>query len=601
MPTTQQRMQMYPPVPTTQQRMQMYPPVPITQQRMQMYPPVPITQQRAQVHTPAPIAQQRTQVYTTPVPITQQVSVLLQQWLTGPEELAVASDTPGPSEALTQVYAARQYSPIWSGAQGLNEKGNALIRALRDARAEGLEPDDYDLAAIKPRLTPVAAQTLAELELLLSDAFLRYADHLRSGRFDPKTADPEWFIYPAPSDSGALLESAANAASLDEVLQHLSPPHRGYVRLRKALAHYRELATKGGWPTLPDGPKLAQGDRDRRVAILRERLKSTGDLEKDDSRAKELFDANLASAVRRFQRRHGLHEDGVVGAQTRAILNVPVETRIQQILANMERWRWMPRQLEPRYVVVNMAGFELEVIEHEQPVMSMRVIVGKPYRRTPVFNSTMTHLVFHPYWNIPPRIAVEDILPKLQKDPGYLGTHNIKVYLKQSAEHQALRVNAHELINATRQRFPYKLRQAPGPQNPLGRVKFLLPNPFDVYLHDTPSKELFNKTIRTFSSGCIRLEKPLDLAQYVLQASPKWNRDTIEAAVKSKTTRSIQIPEPIPVYLMYWTAWVDESGQVQFREDIYERDKRMAEAFKQRSKHPPTEKPEAVYRRVAFR
>jgi len=280
--------------------------------------------------------------------------------------------------------------------------------------------------------------------------------------------------------------------------------------------------------------------------------------------------------------RHGLDVDGVVGSATLDALNVPVEKRVRQLIVNMERWRWLPQDLGKRYILVNIADFELDVVENSQPLMTMRVIVGRDYRRTPVFSDNMTYLVLSPYWHVPTAIAVQDILPKIQQEPGYLAKQNIRVFRGWGAETREIDPRTVNWSHVTAANFSYRLRQEPGPMNALGRVKFMFPNKFNVYLHDTPAQELFAKPERTFSSGCIRIEKPIELAEYLLQSDAKWTREKILAVADKRIEQTVRLPEPMPIHLLYWTAWADEDRTVQFRADVYARDGKLYEALIER-------------------
>jgi murein L,D-transpeptidase YcbB/YkuD len=265
---------------------------------------------------------------------------------------------------------------------------------------------------------------------------------------------------------------------------------------------------------------------------------------------------------------------------------VPVEERVRQIEVNLERWRWLPEDLGQRYILVNIANFELEVVEKSKPVMIMQVVVGKPYWRTPVFSDRMTYLVLSPYWHIPPSIAVKDKLPLIRKDHTYLATYDIKVFQGWGAETREIDPQTIDWSKVTAKDFNYRLRQEPGPLNALGRVKFMFPNKFNVYLHDTPSRELFGKTVRTFSSGCIRIEKPIELAEYLLGGDAKWTRENILAAIDRRVEQTVRLPEPMPVHLLYWTAWSDEEGSIQFRGDIYGRDQLLDKALREKPPLP---------------
>ena len=480
-------------------------------------------------------------------------------------------------EALGPFYRNREYRPAWVGPEGVLAEADSLLEAVRTAESQGLVPADYHLPQILSRLAAIRPERLAELDVLLSDAFLRYCLDVRSGRSDPRDADPEWFVFADGLDHMGALEAALADDSLHTLLGTLYPPDPRYARLRQALATYRAIAARGGWPALEGGGALKAGLQEPSVAVLRQRLRATGDLNSEGGG--ELFDEDLENALRGFQLRHGLDSDGVVGVKTRHALNRPVEERIQQIILNLERWRWMPRALGRRHILVNMAGFELRVFEDEEATLSMRVVVGRTYRRTPAFDGSMSYLVLSPYWNVPTSLATRDILPKVQKDPDYLQQQGIHVFSDWSENARELDPLAIDWSQISSAGFPYKLRQDPGPMNALGRVKFMFPNRFNVYLHDTPHRELFDRTVRTFSSGCIRLERPLELADYVLRGADGWSPGRIRSAVDGGQRKVVRLPEPLTVFLVYWTAWVEKEGMVHFRDDVYGRDKLLREAL----------------------
>jgi murein L,D-transpeptidase YcbB/YkuD len=285
-------------------------------------------------------------------------------------------------------------------------------------------------------------------------------------------------------------------------------------------------------------------------------------------------------ALARFQARHGLEPSGRLDRPTLEALNEPVEERLAQIEINMERWRWLPHDPGTRYVLVRIADFELDLVEEGKSALAMRVIVGKPYWRTPVFSALMTHLVLNPYWYIPQSIAAEEILPLLRRDPSYLGQRRISVAEGEGVAVRPIEPDSIDWNRVQAEDFPYYLAQAPGPDNPLGRVKFMFPNAFNVYLHDTPNRALFAQEVRAFSHGCIRLEKSLELAVQVLRREGGWSLERLEQEVEKGINRQIVLEHPLPVYLLYWTAWVDAAGQVQFREDLYEDDQRLKEALR---------------------
>jgi len=498
-------------------------------------------------------------------------------------------------ELLRQFYAQRDYQPAWLNAAGPLPAAGALLEAVNKAQQEGLRPADYHAAELDKRLnrarhpgTAPTADPWLELDVLLTDAWLTYSSHLLAGRLDPTALDPYWGVPARSGDLVKTLQEALDSGRIGESLQALSPSNPAYARLRAALAQYRTLEQQGGWPQLEAGPKLQSGMRDPRVAILRARLQAGGDLPpaavetsagvnkssagKDENR----YDEAMAQAVRRFQKRHGLSVDGAVGAATLFALNVPVTARIRQLELNMERWRWLPEDLGQRHILVNITDFTLSVVENGQQVMNAKVIVGRSERPTPVLTATMRYLVMSPDWNVPPTIALEDKLPVLRKNAYALARQNIRVFSPAGREIDPGQVNWHK-VNTTH--FAYQFRQDPGPRNALGRIKFIFPNAYSVYLHDTPSRGLFNSTARTFSSGCVRISNPVELAEYLLKDNPRWTRAAIESASQGKKQRTVPLREQIPVHLFYWTAWVDEDGTVNFRNDIYERDKQLVKAL----------------------
>lgn len=531
-------------------------------------------------------------------PLSEQVRERLRNRIEAGEALGaltVGGELIHASVVLPRFYERRTYRPAWTDNDGPLPQVDDLIRAIRGARREGLRPADYHLGKIETALAEIRQDQranraldpgrLTDLEVLLTDAFLIYASHLLAGRVNPETIDSEWIANRRGEDLASVLENALTTGEVEQVLAGLLPPQSGYAKLREALARYRDIAARGGWPEVPDGPKLQRGDRSERVVALRARLMEEGDLVGGAGADREAFDDTVEEAVRRFQVRHGLDVDGVVGRATLAQLNVPAPDRVRQIELNMERWRWLPQDLGERFILLNIANFELDVVEGGLPVLTMRAVVGRTYRRTPVFSTSMTYLVLSPYWNVPPNIAVKDILPTVKKDPDYLARLNIRVFRGWGAEAQEIDPGTINWSLLGPGNFSYRFRQDPGPVNALGRVKFMFPNRFNVYLHDTPARELFAKNVRTFSSGCIRIEKPIELAEYVLQGSTRWTREVILSESAKGVEQTVRIPRPIPVHLLYWTAWSEQDGTTHFRPDIYGRDARLAPALRE---EPPT-------------
>jgi L,D-transpeptidase YcbB len=489
---------------------------------------------------------------------------------------------PSVSPLLSQFYAERGFRPAWSDDYGLSPDVEDFLEVIRSAYREGLNPQDYhlnkieavlsDLYASQIGLGPYDVVKLADLDLILTQAFFLYASHLVDGRVDHQNIYPDWVVNERSADLVAVLNEAIESKEMQKTLADLAPPYPNYARLREKLMKYQIIAESGGWFHVPDGPKLLKGSRSKRVALLRQRLIVSGDLASMAEKDPNIFDRDVEMAVRKFQKRHGLKDDGRVGKSTLKDINVPIETRIRQIALNMDRLRWLSDDMGRNYIFVNIADFSLEVMEDEQPVMAMRIIAGKDEQRSCVLSAKMTYLELNPFWRVPDSIATKEILPQIKKDPGYLAKKNIKVFKDWSD-------NAKEidpmLVNWSRVRasnLGYKFRQEPGPLNPLGRIKFIFPNECEIYLHDTPARHLFGRARRDFSHGCIRVEKPVELATYLLRNKETWIQKKILAEIKKGKRQVVMLPEPVNVHIFYGTVWVDREGVLQFRNDIYRAD-----------------------------
>ena len=463
-----------------------------------------------------------------------------------------------------RFYDIREGGLAWTGPANAH-LFESLLTAVRDAGSHGLDPADYHLDLLVAA-DPSAADE--SIDQIATDAYLTLAAHLLAGRLDPVSIEPDWTAARRGRDLAAYLQGALSSDAIVESLEALAPAQPGYGVLRQALAQYAGIAEQGGWPSVDAGPTMRPGESGPRIAQLRARLAATGDIAAE-SEAPEFFDPELDAAVRRFQQRASLDADGIVGAQTLAQLNITAADRVRQIRANMERWRWLPDELGRRHIRVNIASFSLEAFNNGAVERRHDVIVGRLYRRTPVFSGNMTYFVLNPWWETPPSLAVRDKLPAFRQDPDSVRRLGFQVIDRQG---NIVDPDTIDWASVPAQNFPYRLRQAPGPLNALGEVKFMFPNPHNVYLHDTPSRGLFAQSRRDFSSGCVRVADWLDLVQWVAAETPAWTPERLAATIAGDTETRVTLARPIPVHILYWTAISDEATGVRFVQDIYERD-----------------------------
>lgn len=488
---------------------------------------------------------------------------------------------------VSKFYHERNYLPAWIDVSGLKPEASILIRTIRNAEEEGLPHKAYPIESIN-RLTAnaifstasgnsVAPDLAAQIDIALSTTFFLHSIYLSEGRLQPGYLQGLQKLTRFPVNLISDLEQALATHTLAILLTDLKPPQKCYAKLKGAKERYEAIIAAGGWPRIPTGSKLKIGDRNENVILLRKRLNISGDLNASPNEDLTEVDDALESAVRHFQERNGLVVDGVVGPSTIKALNVSARERLQQILINLERWRLLPRELGERYIEVNVPDFRLKVIEKGEVVKTMRVVVGRKNRPTPMLAGRVTHLKINPYWTIPPGIAKRDLLPKIRKDSSYLKRQKIKVFENwkaTAAELDPLKIDWNQVGEDY---FPFKLRQEPDHNNALGQIKFMFPNKLSVYLHDTPAKELFNRRQRSFSSGCVRVERPLELAAYLLDGNSGWDWRKIIGILEKGEPTSVYLRKSVPVYLLYWTAWVEDKETVHFREDIYGRDQALAQ------------------------
>ncbi|MGD8443285.1 MAG: L,D-transpeptidase family protein [Desulfobacterales bacterium] len=490
------------------------------------------------------------------------------------DDVQIASIT-----VLPELYENNGFQRLWTNSQNVED----LFNAIRTIDEDGLRSDDYHFTKIEQLRSRSNSGTSsdptlpANFDILLTDSLIRLAYHLVFGKVDPEDHHPHWNLAVEIDDDEPVvaIQEILDAGNLAKELEALRPQNIVYSDYKSALKKYRAIKADGGWEPLPEGPSLKKGMTDNRILLLRKRLNITGDLESDTLNS-ESFDDPLEQAVIRFQNRHYLTADGTVGQQTLAALNVPVEDRIDQISINLERLRWVLHAISGQFVITDIAGFEVFVYKDDKIVWRSRVQVGKPYRRTPVFRSEIKYLELNPTWTIPPGILAKDILPAVKKDPNYLKERNINVI-----DRAGKKVNQQTIdwSKYSGRNFPYQLRQEPGPTNALGLIKIMFPNKHLVYIHDTPSKALFERTDRTFSSGCIRTEKPFELAEILLDDPDKWNMESFKQIIDSGRTQTVMLAKPVPVLLFYWTVAVSPDGTVRFKKDPYKRDAKVLEGL----------------------
>ena len=455
-----------------------------------------------------------------------------------------------PTAALAQSYPATPppvAGPAAAAAQLKPEQYDVLRQALDQADTHGFDPGAFSIPDLEARLASADPAVRQAAETQLVTQVLRYAKAVHAGRLAEGAFAEDWGLRPAAYDPAPDFARAAAQDQLKAWLDSLPPPYTGYDGLMQGLQVYREIAAKGGWKPVSSGPPLKPGAKDDRVTELRARLAAEDPMVKAEG--DDVYDPMLVQAVMRAQKRYGLRDDGIVAGQTLDALNVPVEDRVGQIIANMERWRWLPPVLPTDRIQVNVAAAILTVFHADTPVMSMRAVTGRPGDETPMLSSKIESIVLNPPWNVPSTIAARELFPKEKAHPGYFASHDFVVVQTEDGGQ--------------------RLVQKAGNQSALGKVKFDFANPYGVYLHDTPSRGLFSGYDRLDSHGCVRLQRPIDLAKLVMQGDPTWTPEALDAAIATGKTQRVALPQPISVYLLYWTAYMGADGMMNFRDDPY--------------------------------
>ena len=509
----------------------------------------------------------------------QSPSTYLRQWLTqtdsasasAPASLKIGNLTYHPQ--LNAFYQLYQYQVVWSSLKNSND----LISIIHNATDDGLDPADYQLAWIERYKLHKNIYEAAVFDLLLTNAFLNFSQHLVAGRHDPVKLYPGKWQADCPSlDLLQWLIDALQEQNIIGAINQLRPNFDGYSGLRQQLQKYMSLKREGGWQAIPYGPTLEPGMTDNRIPMIRRRLQVTDHLKSGSTNQEEAYDSLLVEAVKKFQRQHGLMDDGIIGKYTLEALNFPVDYYINKLKINMERYRWLPENFERKGIQVNIPAFRAEVRGQEGIQFSTPVIVGRIDRMTPVFSSTITHVTHNPTWTVPPTILKEDMLPAIARDISYLHRNHIRVFDHAGAE---IFPDSLPWSSYTVKNFPFILRQDPGVFNALGLIKFESTNIYSVYLHDTNQKSLFNRQERAMSSGCIRIENPFDVALYLLKDTD-WTPEKFQEKIDEGKTGYIRLEDPFPLHVVYFTAFVDSSGALQFRKDIYGWDDCLMDASK---------------------
>lgn len=476
-------------------------------------------------------------------------------------------------DAVAHFFQERNFQPAWEGA-----RGRAILDAIREIERDGLNPHDYHLtileAALSSNLSTPAEQ--ADVEILMTDALATLLDHVRYGKVRPVTLDRRWNVDPRANTPPleTLVAQVAASSSVAKAIEDLKPSHFIYRGLKEQLAARRADAARGGWPAVPAGAALRPGAAEARVPALRARLAASGLLHSADGGNE--YDDALVAAVKRFQEQHRLTPDGVIGTATLAALNVSAAARVDQVRVNLERARWVVSGLSESFVLVNLPAFKVYVIRDRQLVWETRAQVGRAGRQTPTFRADMQYLVFNPDWTVPPTIAAQDVIAPMKKGVDAISRKKLMILDRQGRH---VSPDSIDWANVTPRNFPYTLRQAPGPDNALGRVKFIFPNEHSIFLHDTPSQEYFSADERLFSSGCIRVEHPLDLAAVLLEGQDEWDRASVQRVVDSGRTQTVFLKTPMQVLIVYWTVSVGVSGEARYARDVYNLDGRLLKAL----------------------
>ncbi|WP_191906884.1 L,D-transpeptidase family protein [Adhaeribacter soli] len=488
-------------------------------------------------------------------------------------------------------YRDRGFKLAWFKNGELVPQANKFKEVISKADQEGLNPDNYKLknfdqmykAYVETKDEATQTKLQQELDIALTASYFHYGTDFYKGMVNPrKVSSIDWKVKKNKIKLNKALQTILKERESKYPYYEFAPLHPEYDRLRTALKKYRDLQQFGEWPKVEEVKKLKPNDVSPQVAVLRKRLL----MEYEPQKAKTLngqndtlYDANLEVLVKKFQELNGLKADGVIGPATVKLLNIPLDDRIDQLIINMERWRWIPKKFEDKYIFVNIPRYTMHVIENGKEVLTMKVIVGKSMHSTPVFSDKLEYVVFSPYWNVPNSIVENEIKPNMLKNPNFLASQNMEIVSGQGKNVKQVSPSSIDWNSVTAKNFKLLIRQKPGPKNALGPVKFLFPNEYNVYLHGTPFENLFNQDQRGFSHGCIRLEDPASLAEYLLKDRPEWDPEAIQQAMATGEEQWVTLKAKVPVYIVYFTSWVDNTGNVHFYQDLYNHDEDLKKEY----------------------
>ena len=476
---------------------------------------------------------------------------------------------------LPGSYSFTEYHALWKSQKNRMD----AINIIRKSDEHGLVSDSYHYNIVKElneKYESLSVKELSELDILLTDAIVLYAYHLIEGKINPEDLSYSWNFkhHQLPKYIVQILHQDLFEEQLDLALLSLEPQDEEYQKLKKQLEANRRIAEQGGWGTLLLKSTIHPGESDSLLPQIRQRLVIEHFLSIEDVSAGILYDKSTLVAMKHFQEQHGLHPDGVIGKHTVQILNEPIGEKQRKIICNLERRRWFKYPKNQAYIKVNIAAYKMQFIENGEVVYKSNVVIGKLQKQTPMFMNKLKYVVLNPTWTLPFSITSTETLRKLKKDPNYLEKHNMVLLTHSGSPVNSQGIDWHHYKEG---QFPYTVRQSGGPGNALGRVKFLFPNKYAIYLHDTPSKYLFSKEKRAFSHGCVRLQNPLDFAEFLLKKEPNsnWDMEKIKEIIKSDKTKTIGLKHKYPILLMYQTAGITENGKIYYYEDIYNRDKKL--------------------------